>query len=339
VFKFEVMKIFVSIVSMTFIAATFCACDESDPDSGPPVYLVGAVDGQAAFWKDGVLTKQATPTGLNSIGTCLAFSASDVYVGGIIIGTSRKPSYWKNGVLVELPLPDFETETTRGPSRSWVATFGADVYVLTMSCGGTDPCEGTVWKNDAIIGTAGQYVGDLSGMGVTSTGDVIVLGIGTFESSPTVWRNGVAAVLDGLDANAWGLHIDGNDVYVAGEVSRGQILDPCYWKNGTRVDLDGGLHGASGFGIFVTVSDVYIAGRKFEGQGSTAMVWKNGVPMTLLDQDGSSYSVWVKETDVYAVGFSSAGTAPDYKHWKNGSIQQDPLGTPSSLILNGVVVN
>jgi len=51
------------------------------------------------------------------------------------------------------------------------------------------------------------------------------------------WKNGVLTELQD-NAQAYGIFIDGNDIYVAGSVGDVPInYKPCYWKNGLRVDL------------------------------------------------------------------------------------------------------
>jgi len=51
------------------------------------------------------------------------------------------------------------------------------------------------------------------------------------------WKNGMLYELED-DAQAYGIFLDGNDIYVTGAV--GDVparYRPCYWKNGVRVDL------------------------------------------------------------------------------------------------------
>ena len=51
------------------------------------------------------------------------------------------------------------------------------------------------------------------------------------------WKNGVIQEL-GDDAQAYGIFVEGNNIYVTGAVGKfPSNYRPCYWKNGQRVDL------------------------------------------------------------------------------------------------------
>ncbi|MNT94142.1 hypothetical protein D3C86_1553020 [compost metagenome] len=76
-----------------------------------------------------------------------------------------------------------------------------------------------------------------------SKNDIYAVGlINKYQSNSTrhtacYWKNGTLYELED-NAQASGIYIDGEDVYVTG--STGDVplnYKPCYWKNGVRVDL------------------------------------------------------------------------------------------------------
>jgi hypothetical protein len=79
---------------------------------------------------------------------------------------------------------------------------------------------------------------------ITKSGsDLYAVGlINKFNSNSTMhtacfWKNGVLNEL-GDGAQAYGIFVEGNDIYVTGSVGDVPIsYKPCYWKNGVRVDL------------------------------------------------------------------------------------------------------
>ncbi|KKM95219.1 hypothetical protein LCGC14_1190440 [marine sediment metagenome] len=61
--------------------------------------------------------------------------------------------------------------------------------------------------------------------------------VGSRGSLPMYWKNEELVEL-GEDAQAYGIFVDGDDVYVSGSIGRIPVeYTPCYWKNGVRVDL------------------------------------------------------------------------------------------------------
>ena len=79
---------------------------------------------------------------------------------------------------------------------------------------------------------------------ITKSGsDIYAVGlINKYNSNSTghtacFWKNGTLYELED-NAQAYGIFLDGNDIYVTGSVGKVPAhYRPCYWKNGVRVDL------------------------------------------------------------------------------------------------------
>ncbi|MBS1669374.1 MAG: hypothetical protein JST58_18530 [Bacteroidetes bacterium] len=120
-----------------------------------------------------------------------------------------------------------------------------------------------------------------------NSGTVYAVG---YESNGTVtvakyWKDNVAVNLtDGTkNAQATGIFISGNDVYISGfEVNSNGIDVAKYWKNGQAVILSDGTNNEIAYGIAVSGNDVFVLGTIFSNNGSTRKVreWVNGVGYT-----------------------------------------------------------
>ncbi|WP_431216421.1 hypothetical protein ACQ86N_18450 [Puia sp. P3] len=156
------------------------------PDLVPDVYVAGAVNGQAAYWKNGVLTMLTGGTFTSGI----AVVGTDVYVSGW--GTSPTTSrtvaeYWKNGVLTTL------TDGSDNARATGIAVSGTDVYVAGFS--GQFAHTGFSWKN-GVATSLGS--GQPSGIFVAGTNVYIPNGAG---GGATYWLNGTLTTIPGAPAS------------------------------------------------------------------------------------------------------------------------------------------
>lgn len=148
--------------------------------------------------------------------------------------THRRPFIWDgHSKLIELPLTN--NKTFKGVSCVYIdkdknhyigGLIGLPMY----------------WKNSEPIILSTLY-GEVNQI-IEGQGDLYAVGLyNKYNSNSTshsacYWKNGVRHDLED-NAQAYGIYIDGTDIYIAGSVGNvpGQYK-PCYWKNGIRVDLE-----------------------------------------------------------------------------------------------------
>lgn len=135
--------------------------------------------------------------------------------------------------LIELPLPK---QSTLFWGVSTVFSNGSDEVYVGGLCGVP-----MYWKNSEPIvleerfGEAWQIT--KSGSDVYAAGLINKYNSNSTGHTACYWKNGVLHELED-NAQAFGIFIDGEDVYVSGAVGNVPAkYRPCYWKNGTRVDL------------------------------------------------------------------------------------------------------
>lgn len=150
-------------------------------------------------------------------------------------GSGFKPSipfFWDgNSSIVELPIS--QELFFRGTSCVFVDH--ENFYV------GGKTSFPMYWKNTEMI-KLGDLFGEVNQI-ILSEGKVYAVGFYNKNNSNSTgntacyWVNGALVELED-DAQANGIYIDGNDIYVCG--SKGNVpaaYRACYWKNGIRVDL------------------------------------------------------------------------------------------------------
>ncbi|MHB8206234.1 hypothetical protein [Mucilaginibacter sp.] len=148
----------------------------------------------------------------------------------------------------------------------------------------------------------------------TATTDIYVAG--TANNKATLWKNGVATQLAGLNSTAIKIAVNGNDLYVSGSVSdTGYTYNSycAYWKNGVITKLNEG----SGYGVAVNGHDVYVTGYIINNSGqSIAACWKNGALSTF--GQGYVYGITISGNDVYMAGVTTGPNgAAIATYWKN----------------------
>jgi hypothetical protein len=146
----------------------------------------------------------------------------------------------------------------------------------------------------------------------------------------------------GISGYALSMFVDGDDVYVAGFVNREKACWPClpcYWKNGTRIDLDlGSADEGEAFGICISEGDVYQCGyvEKYGG-GRMPCYWKNGIRIDLpcSRARGFATSISVSPAGVYVSGYNWGA----FGYWGNGSwtplFGSDQGGALDSIAVSG----
>lgn len=144
----------------------------------------------------------------------------------------KTPFFWNgNSTAIDLPLPN--VFFFRGVSCIYVD--GEDSYI-----GGLMDFP-MYWKNTEVIKLSTLY-GEVHQI-VKSESDVYAVGFYNKNNSNSTghtacyWKNGELFELAD-NAQAYGIYIDGNDVYVSGSIGEvSSQYNACYWKNGIRVDL------------------------------------------------------------------------------------------------------
>jgi hypothetical protein len=227
-----------------------------------------------------------------------------VYIAG---RAWQKAAYLKDDNPISLPLPEtggYNSANSKGFSAGIVAADGS-VYIAgyyhKISDGILHPC---YWKDGRLEFYDNDIVAVTSGIAVAS-GDVYMAGF-----------------------------------YVEGNYMEGYTFAPCYWKNGTRIDLEIPMDAQSGAtnGIAVDGSTVYISGYSFNDGGineygeiyspstQTPCYWKitGGVQERVTFGKPPEYAITeiiisgiaVLNGDVYTSGHRENGNVTTY--WKNG---------------------
>lgn len=147
--------------------------------------------------------------------------------------TVRKPFFWDgDSKLIETSLP--ENAFFKGVSSIYVdkesnhyigGLIGLPMY----------------WKNlEPVI--LGEKYGEVNQI-IVSGSDVYAVGLYNKSNSNSTghtacyWKNEEYYELED-NAQAFGIYIDGDDIYIAGSVGRVPAqYKACYWKNGVRIDL------------------------------------------------------------------------------------------------------
>ncbi|WP_306600606.1 putative Ig domain-containing protein [Geothrix sp. 21YS21S-2] len=257
----------------------------------------GSVPG---YWKNG--TWVGLPVlngGGDAQATAILVSGGDVYVAGLINGTSGVvvPGYWKNEAWIGLtPLA-----SDRNSLVVALATSGSEVLAAGYSSDVNNVGVPGYWRNGVWR--------PLSQLDITR------------ESSAT------AVVVDGDDVYAGGFSTDSSGVQIPG-----------YWKNGIWTGLDRPDSNTDWMVISLAVSgsDVYAMGFSLANTmgASIAGYWKNGAWVVLppLSVDGSSVSTVLVASgkDVFVTGASTTADVTVTGYWKNGTWFSLPSPDPAS---------
>ncbi|MDR1841099.1 MAG: Ig-like domain-containing protein [Holophagales bacterium] len=169
--------------------------------SGGVVYVSGAEadidgNGKAVIWKDGARTS-LHPAGAHSSWAAIVSVGDSAYASGYVIYDPNdfpRPTLWKDGVLVDLPLP---ANAMEGIAESVFATMDGKVYAAGYA--------------GYVFDGAKRYAAVLWENGVPR------------ELYPPGAN---------LDSQAFSVYVYGNDVYVSGYVENNRVWEIVVWKNG-----------------------------------------------------------------------------------------------------------
>ena len=140
----------------------------------------------------------------------------------------------------------------------------------------------------------------------TATGDYVV----TFDvAKATGWK-----AATGLSAGTLTIV---SSIYIAGSYTVNDVNTACYWKNGTRTDLQ--PENAYASSIAVVGTDIYVAGNYKYDNSTRACYWKNGTRTDLQPENAYATSIAVVGTDVYVAGNYEYGNSTRACYWKNGT--------------------
>lgn len=278
----------------------------------------------------------------------------DVYVAGFVgdgpnptwSPNNERPTYWKNGTLVQLNYDESLPVGERSARALSIAVSGNNVYVAGYQIWlsytvGFRPA-GTFWKNGIPLDrdSMNLWATYLLHSLVVSSNDTYMVG---WESviNAAYWKNENRIALTAaysptalnIRATASSITVSGNDVYVSGyhseQLSSAGVWSKVfatYWKNGNVVKLTDGSKDANATFIAVSGTDVYVTGVEDNGAVNKAMYWKNGTLVTLTDgsTDAVANSIAISGTDVYVAGTQWDGAVINgvregvAKYWKNG---------------------
>lgn len=300
--NYFLLKVFAFTILLSSCNPTdLTPADELNTINPSKIYIAGIYEGDACYWKDGVITmlKNVPGKSITSHASSIFVSGNDVYCAGRVINNSiGYPVYWKNGVENIL-------SNTSG-SVSSITVSGNDVYVLGNQ--NQVPC---YWKNGVLTlfnATSNSFANDLKveGNDVYIAGSVTQSGQ-TSSRSAAYWKNGVLNILPKISNNsceATKLVVNNNDVYVCGGEFGNQNQGIC-WKNGNTEYRLG--NGTKATGIEVFGKDVFISGSRFDTylNNDKSKYWKNGVEYNVSNNTNETIatSIAIKSNNVFLTEF------------------------------------
>ena len=235
---------------------------------GSDIYVAGWYNNGSCYWKNGERINLTTNAESQAFAVGIR-SNGDVYVGGYYMNNHHYyiPCFWKNGNRTNLPIP---------------SGGDGEVYDIAIMDGNMRYYAGYVLKTSSFAG----YTPTAVYWRHTNRTDLPLGG--------STW--------DIYGAGAYGITIDGDDIYVAGftdwfeftgqEETTGGTF-PQYWKNSTIYDLDGGplTNFGTGQAYDIRVADgnvvaVGIATRdpSYYESMQSACYWLNGELNYLVNQ-------------------------------------------------------
>jgi hypothetical protein len=258
----------------------------------------------------------------------------DIYLAGGSMAANGhyNAQYWKNDSVVEMYTVNYIL------GGGYIALSGADIHVAHQSFP-IGEAYGKYWKNGVVTTSPKNKVPEwISGLKVFGQ-NVYILGSYEGSGQATYWKNGEAiSYTDGVNGDAQGIFVTGNDVYITGSVEINGKRVACYWKNGNRITLGPDTENSYGLRIAVKDNDVHVVGVKGltrSGRDLYATYWKNGVEIPLTDHS-EDYSfaqdIAISGSDVYIIGDVTKGITRDAKIWKNGQASTLPSGNMTSGI-------
>jgi hypothetical protein len=282
----------------------------------------------------------------NNTGNTGNETPGDVYICGTEqIGSDEYPRYWKNG-------EQFEIYSANRPATAtciWVNDQHVFVGGRINEIGSVQnqPC---YWVDDELFelnNDDGSVHCSIKDIYVKGENEVFTAGHIRDESGwnkAMYWNASIAVELtDGSkDAEAHGIWVDGNDVYVCGyekDQAFGGSTVAKYWVNGVPVTLGSGEEDSFAYDIRVVNGDVIVVGTDADmvgtQNGEQAVIWINGVRSEFTGSGGAAYSVFADGDDIYVGGEVWAGSETLPTYWLNFN-GFNPY-TPDGLIAYGAV--
>jgi hypothetical protein len=268
---------------------------------------------------------------VNTTPEAIFVDGTDVYVTGIVnydsthgipyVGDSavypifgKVATIWKNGRPAFLPSYRLLASgygggavETHSDYVSGIYVSGNDVYVSGGSNSYYADKDSSIqfakyWKNGVLINLTPGLI-EKSGTSITGypmTSGIFVSGSDVYLSGyrgynqALYWKNGNPVFLtteQTFGAAADAIFVDGNDVYVAGNLADSIGNNHAvYWKNGVVTRLSNNRSG--GYAITVVNGDIYVAGVEYIDNIGYPTYWKNGVA-THLGKNGQAQAIAV----------------------------------------------
>ncbi|MEO3408364.1 hypothetical protein AAFN85_30900 [Mucilaginibacter sp. CAU 1740] len=303
------------------LVLTIVSCKKDNKPTKPKVtdiYLAGAVNRKAAYWKNGELVKVDTVNTYSPL-ISIAVQGDDVYTLGLLGTKGYNFICWKNGKELYKGDPDADAIPRK------LIVSGNDVYILAdvyATTNGEWRSHPTVFKNGIKI----EVIDGVLWAGSTSMAlkgnDIYVTGFIQREGmrDAYVWKNGNPIRLSNSKwiSEADAITIQGNDIYIAG-TGQSQKSGVCLvWKNQGVADTlvspyATPFSGSSATGIAVNGNDVYVGGMDSPGDpfGNAHVAhysyWKNGV-YALSNSVSASSSTYSGSAFYYNNNLYTAGS-------------------------------
>ena len=205
-------------------------------------YVVGDENGEARYWKNGILQDLGTQTA--NYFTKVQVVNNKVYILGVM---DSEVKLWEDGIPTTI-----SGFTSLGSYPCDFKVVGNDKYVLIHSNN-----KANLWKNGVntvlTTGTIPDITRDLCVIG----NDVYVLAeeIDNGIKKIKYWKNGVANYINNPSYNVYASHIDvnNNNVYIGGKLDNKAY----YWKNGQAILVGSSTGSSYNYGIHVVDNNVY----------------------------------------------------------------------------------
>ncbi|MDB5144815.1 MAG: hypothetical protein JWQ66_3528 [Mucilaginibacter sp.] len=210
---------------------------------------------------------------------------------------------------------------------------GSDVYVAGFITAKNGHPVAAYWKNGVITKLGDSTLVSEASSIIVQGSDIYVAGISSSinqaNTTVTYWKNGVAVrmpLIADLGVSQTAFAINGNDLYMAGDLTVSNQNTANFWKNNVSTTLPDYSAGSYAYGIYSSGPDLYVTGyANIPGGLSTAVYWKNGVLKKLGDEtkyQSMGYSIKVSGSDIYVAGYiehiSNNGNTLQAVYWKNG---------------------
>ena len=262
--------------------------------------------------------RAATPPGpyavtdLGIFGNVQSAHANDVNEAGQVVGYAGNRAFiWQNGVLTALP--------TLGGTAGMAEAINGNGQIAGTSTLTTPPTGGraVLWDNGGITNlTPALGQGETSSAnGINDTGEIV----GTMNSTPFIWRNGVITPLGDLGGGGPGTAFDINNAGQAvGSSYTGQTPHAFLWENGVMTDL-GVLPGDEDSGASAINNVGQIVGSSGRTDPDTyetfyrPFIYENGVMRPVPVPSSDSFGGDINDAGV-VVGTMRAGGAVSPHH-------------------------